>query len=328
MSKTLVIAEAGANHNRDFNTAKVLVDVAKRAGADVCKFQTYSSNTLYARQERDISGIKDIHSMFEKIELPREWQRDLKSYCDDSGIEFMSTPFDERAVDELVSLGVKRLKISGFEGTDPRFVDMVASTGLDIIMSAGIGWGEDNWDIFADIFEKYGNTVTLLHCVNGYPTPMDEVSLPLINKRKSLRGVSNVGLSDHTQSTLTPALAVVREATVIEKHFTVNNNLQGPDHWWSLNPIKLTEMIRFIREAEKTMEIAESKAEGQHINGRRSVVSTISLNEGDIITKESITTKRPYYEDSIPAMDYYSIIGKRVKRPIKLDTVIKRDDIE
>ena len=134
-----VIAEAGANHNRNFKQAISLIDVAKSAGADAVKFQTYTSETLYSRNTPDFAGYKDISKLIKDIELPREWQKHLKFYCDEVGIEFMSTPFDERAVDELVALGVKRLKISGFESTDPRFVRMVASAGLPIIVSAGIG---------------------------------------------------------------------------------------------------------------------------------------------------------------------------------------------
>ena len=134
-----VIAEAGANHNRDFNQALTLIDIAKHAGANAVKFQTYSSETLYSKNTPDFAGYKNINKLIKDIELPREWQKDSKSYCDDIGIEFMSTTFDEAAVEELLSLGVKRMKISGFESTDPRFVKMVAASGLPVIVSAGIG---------------------------------------------------------------------------------------------------------------------------------------------------------------------------------------------
>ena len=136
---TFIIAEAGANHNRDFNQALKLIDVAKESGANAVKFQTYSSETLYSKNTPDFAGYKDINQLIKDIELPREWQKDLKQYCDDSGIEFMSTPFDEKAVDELYSLGVKRLKIAGFEATDPRIVKNAAATQLPLIITAGIG---------------------------------------------------------------------------------------------------------------------------------------------------------------------------------------------
>ena len=139
MTKTFIIAEAGANHNRNFDQAISLIDVAKSSGADAVKFQTYSSETLYSRNTPDFAVYKNINQLIKNIEIPREWQSDLKSYCDKIGIEFMSTPFDEKAVDELVSIGVKRLKIAGFESTDLRFVDMVCSAKLPIIVSIGIG---------------------------------------------------------------------------------------------------------------------------------------------------------------------------------------------
>ena len=139
MSKTFIVAEAGANHDRKISQAFDLIDVAVDARADAVKFQTYSSDTLYSKYTPDFAGYSNIPKLIKDIELPRNWQKTLKSYCDDVGIEFMSTPFDEKAVDELYELGVKRFKISGFESTDPRFIKYVASTGLPLIISLGIG---------------------------------------------------------------------------------------------------------------------------------------------------------------------------------------------
>ena len=181
-----VIAEAGANHNRNFKQAISLIDVAKSAGADAVKFQTYTSETLYSRNTPDFAGYKDISKLIKDIELPREWQKHLKFYCDEVGIEFMSTPFDERAVDELVALGVKRLKISGFESTDPRFVRMVASAGLPIIVSAGIGNNilSINNIISWIKLEQKNPDITVLHCNNAYPTPDKDINLSRIDNIK------------------------------------------------------------------------------------------------------------------------------------------------
>jgi sialic acid synthase SpsE len=179
MSKTFVIAEAGANHNKNFKQALSLIDVAIKSGADACKFQTYSADTLYSKNTPDFAGYKNISNLIKEIELPREWQKDLKTYCDENGIEFMSTPFDENAVDELVNLGVKRLKIAGFESTDFRFVDMVASTGLPLIISLGIGFDLDkHLNSILNIQSKYNNNLTLLHCNNAVQ------SNPLQNKKE------------------------------------------------------------------------------------------------------------------------------------------------
>ena len=326
MGKTLIIAEAGANHNRDFNTALKLIDAAVEAKADVVKFQTYTAEGLFAKQDRDINGISNIHSMFKDIELPRHWQQDLKAYCDDKGIEFMSTPFDEEAVNQLVDLGVKRLKISGFESSDPRFVEMVCKTGLPIIMSIGIGFPLNHMSKFLSIFKRYNNDFTLLHCVNAYPTPMSEINLNMIEVLKDFKGVNKVGLSDHTQSTLTPALAVAKGATVIEKHFTLDRSMKGPDHHFALEPNELKEMVSNIRQAEQTI-IGKGKTESKFINGKRSLVATRDIQAGEFLNKVSVTTKRPCYEDSVPAIDYLEVVGERIFSNIPKDTIIKKSDL-
>lgn len=326
MNKTLVIAEAGANHNRDYQTALKLIDTAVEAKADIVKFQTYTAEGLFAKQDRDINGISNIHSMFKNIELPREWQQDLKAYCDNKGIEFMSTPFDEEAVNQLVDLGVKRLKISGFESSDPRFVEMVCSTGLPIIMSVGIGFPLNHMGKFISIFERYNNDVTLLHCVNAYPTPMDEINLNMIETLKGFKGINNVGLSDHTQSTLTPALAVSKGATVIEKHFTLDRSMEGPDHHFALEPNELKEMVYNIRQAEQTI-VGRGKTESKFINGKRSLVAAIDIQPGEFLNKVNVTTKRPCYDDSVPSIDYTEVVGERVFSYIAKDTIIKKSDL-
>ena len=322
MTKTFVIAEAGANHNRDWTIATNLIDVAVSAGADAVKFQTYSSETLYASNTPDFAGYKSINSLIKSIELPRQWQKDLKLYCDDAGIEFMSTPFDERAIDELVSLGVKRLKIAGFEATDPRFVDLVASTGLPIIMSAGIGFDRDNWTPYAYMFEYYENHLTLLHCNNAYPTPMEDANLSSMKLLSTLPEVDSVGYSDHTMNTLTPSLAVAMGAQVIEKHFTLDNRMEGPDHPFALEPNQLKSMIELIRLTELTLGTKSkySKSEEAFSMAGRSVVSKVDLKPGDIITEDKVTTKRPLLEDSINARHYFQVLGMIVTQDIKADT--------
>ena len=326
MGKTLVIAEFGANHNRDWDTAIKGIDAAVEAKADIVKFQTYTAEGLFAKQDRDINGISDIHSMFKDIELPREWQKDLKAYCDDKGIEFMSTPFDEEAVQQLVDLGVKRLKISGFESSDPRFVEMVCSTGLPIIMSVGIGFPINYMGKFIDIFERYNNHVTLLHCVNAYPTPMNEINLNGITALSNFKGIDAVGLSDHTQSVLTPALAVAKGATVIEKHFTLDRNMKGPDHSFAMEPHELKEMVRLIRQAEETIQ-GSGNTESKFIHGKRSVVAACDIKVGEYLNKSNTTTKRPCYEDSVPAIDYNEVMGEMSYDFIAKGTIIKKSNI-
>lgn len=334
MTKTFVIAEFGSNFVNDgvksWDAAIKGIDAAKDAGADAVKFQTYSSGTLYAANTPPIAGHTNVNKLIKDIELPREWQSKLKDYCDEIGIEFMSTPFDEQAVEELVSLGVKRLKIAGFEGSDPRFVDMVCSTGLPIIMSIGIGFKMNYMGMFLDIFEKYGNDVTLLHCNNAYPTPMEDVNLKRIETLSTFKGVDAVGLSDHTTSTLTPALAVAAGATVIEKHFTLDKTMIGPDHAFAMEPDELKEMITFIRQAElanQSKQETYTKSEETFKKARRSVVSKIDIKAGEVLTKDHITTKRPCLDNSIPAIDYNEIMGCVITEDIKADTPLDKSVI-
>lgn len=329
MDQTFIIAEFGANHNRDYKLALKGIDAAVNAGADAVKFQTYSSDTLYASNTPDFAGYKNINQLIKNIELPREWQADLKSYCDDKGIEFMSTPFDEKAVEELLDLGVKRMKIAGFEATDPRFVNMVAETKLPIIMSAGIGFWDSSWGRMVDIFSKNNNHLTLLHCNNAYPTPMEDVHLYSMKSLEGLKCVHSIGFSDHTMSTLTPALAVAQGATVIEKHFTLDRTMEGPDHPFALEPNELKEMVSLIREAEKVKghKPPYSDSEKNFTNARRSVVTKIDLKAGEVLAEEHITTKRPLLENSVSAEYFYDIIGYPITEDTKADTPIKIDSI-
>jgi sialic acid synthase SpsE len=338
MSKTFVIAEAGANHNKNFNQALSLIDVAIKSGADACKFQTYSADTLYSKNTPDFAGYKNINNLIKEIELPREWQKDLKTYCDENGIEFMSTPFDEKAVDELVNLGVKRLKIAGFESTDFRFVDMVASTGLPLIISLGIGFDLDkHLNSILNIQSKYNNNLTLLHCNNAYPTPMHDANLNMITYIKekiwemnislSKSCIYNVGFSDHTQSILTPSLAVVKGATVIEKHFTLSKHLPGPDHPFAIEPNELKEMITLIRNTESTLSNTYdgvfTESEKQFKNAMRSVVAKKDIKFGEIFTKDNITTKRPFLEGNVRASEFEKLLGKPSNNNYSIDDFIK-----
>ena len=351
MNKTFIIAEAGANHDRNKSQAFRLIDEAVNAGADAVKFQTYSADTLYSKYTPNFAGYKDIPKLIKDLELPRDWQKDLKLYCDDNGIEFMSTPFDEKAVDELHSLGVKRLKIAGFECTDPRLVKYIASTGLPLIISLGIGTNLDTlfqiqrWILDVDDVEEvhlgtydFSNNphITYLHCNNAYPTPFKDINLRTMEQIKNYIEThrwfvnSEIGLSDHTEGILTPPVAVAMGAKVIEKHYTIDRTLSGPDHPFAIEPNELKDMVKNIRLVEtmlNTKDTEYTESEQGFSMARRSVVTKVDLKVGDILTEDNITTKRPLLEDSIPAIDYYDVIGKSVNVDIKKDDIIKRGNI-
>ena len=198
-------------------------------------------------------------------------------------------------------------------------------------MSAGIGFNSVPWEPFAKIFKRYGNHLTLLHCNNAYPTPMEDICLPTMDRLRKLQHVNEIGLSDHTMSTLTPALAVARGATCIEKHITLSQRLPGPDHPFAMEPHQLDEMVKLIRLAEKTQNIQSgiyTNSERGFVSGRRSIVSKVDLIPGDTLTEDMITTKRPYFEESAPAIDYYKVIGKKVNSHIEADNVINKLDIK
>jgi len=321
---TFIIAEAGANHNKNFDQAIALIDVAVESGASACKFQTYSSNTLYSKNTPDFAGYTNINQLIDNIALPREWQKDLKQYCDKKGIEFMSTPFDEKAVDELVSLGVKRLKIAGFESTDFRFVEIVASAKLPLVISLGIGFEMNYLDKIFEIADKYGNDLTLMHCNNAYPTPMQDAGLRTVQSL-SLDSRYKTGFSDHTMSTLTPALAVAMGATVIEKHFTLSQYLPGPDHPFALEPNQLKEMVNLIKQAELTI-IPQlrlfSESEQSFKQAMRSVVAKTNIKKGEILTANNITTKRPFLEGNTPAKHFEFALGKIANKDYNEDDFI------
>jgi len=336
---TLVIAEAGANHNRNFKLAKKLIDAAMAAKCDAIKFQTYSSETLYAKNTPDFGEYKDINKLIKDIELPREWQKDLKQYCEDSGIEFISTPFDERAVDELYDLGVKRFKIAGFEATDPRIVKHVASTGLPLIITAGINVNIEKMNLILEwILEENKNPdITFLHGNNAYPTPFSDINLGQIPKIIKLldqlffKTNFKVGLSDHTMGILIPPVAVAMGAEVVEKHFTLDRNLEGPDHPFAIEFGELKQMVRDIRNVEESLSEKVgnlSKSEKNFFNATRSVVSLRDIKKGDTITLDKITTKRPAFEDSIPAFEYYNLAGKVAQKNIRRDAVLNWQDID
>ncbi len=310
--KTLIIAEAGANHNQDLKKAKDLVDVAVTAGCDICKFQTYKAEKLFSTQINQVNGYKNIHKIFKSMELPNEWHAELKNYCDDREIEFMSTPFDEESVDKLYKLGVKRFKISGFESTDIRFIRYVASTGLPLIISAGIGTTIDFINKIIENCKNEGNhDITILHCNNAYPTPIIDTKLltiPLIRKTYNVP----VGFSDHTTGILAPSVAVSLGAQVIEKHFTLSRKSKGLDHFFALEPLELKQMVQMIRDTEKMLDVKSdiSKSEISNLQGQRSVIAKIDIKKGEVLSDKNLSTKRPFYEGAVHAKDFFLLLEK------------------
>ena len=220
----------------------------------------------------------------------------------------------------MVDIGVKRIKIAGFEATDPRFVSMVSETGLPVIMSAGIGSSIKTIDKMMNICYKNGvKDITILHCNNAYPTPQREINLETITALKNVFPRTPVGLSD-------PAMAVCLGASTIEKHYTLSKRLPGPDHSFALEPDELKEMIDNIKTAEESMGVKKeySKSENENKKAMRSVVARREIKSGETLTTDNITTKRPMLEDSIPASEYYKMLGRKAATDIGEDSLLKR----
>ena len=345
--KTFVIAEAGANHNRDWTIAASLIRSAAKAGASAVKFQSYTSKKLYVSAAPDFGVYKNIPELISSIELPREWHADLKKACEDYNIEFMSTPFDEDAVDLLYKLGVKRLKVASFESSDRRLLKLIADTKLPVIFSAGIGMGVHQVKDTIDFLraENADIDITVLHCNSSYPTPFTDINLGQMLKLKLLFGSRaggsdepvRIGLSDHTEGILVPPIAVTHGAEVIEKHFTFSRCAHGPDHGFAIEPYELEQMCDNIRSAELVMgtkmlnkngdsevSLTASEMNNQMSYALRSIVAKSDIRAGDLLTESRLTTKRPFINGNIPAREYWNIVDKNLVAAvdIKEDTML------
>lgn len=356
-SRTKIILDVGANHNRDFDLAKKYVDLCASFGVDTIKFQTYSAETLYSRNTPDFAGYSDVYNLIKSIALPREWQRDLKQYCDEKKVEFISTPFDIAAVDELVEIGVKRMKIASFEATDKYFVKYVAKTNLPIIVSTGLCSLDEITKLYDWIREETKSKITFLHCMSKYPVFPDDINLgamveifqtvfnhilQICGKNKPDTNIG-IGLSDHTPGIIVPLLCkVVYNPEIIEKHFSLSRKMDGPDHGdHALEPDEISEMMRYLKLLNGTIpKICQNKStypfhedgsrnlkvEGDMIKARRSIVALRKIKLGETFSIENLTTKRP--GTGIPACDMDNVVGKNASRNIEEDEILTYGDIK
>ena len=336
----MIIAEAGVNHNGDLQMAKELIKVAAMAGADVVKFQTFSAEKLVSQsaqladyQERNMDDTAENQlEMLKKIELPRTWHHELKKYADELGILFCSTPFDEDALDFLCELGIPFIKIPSGEITNKPFLQRIASKNKQIILSTGMATMVEVNDAINVLLEE-GLSIeklTVLHCNTEYPTPFEDVNLRAMHQFKKHFGVK-YGYSDHTLGSEVAIAAVALGASVIEKHFTLDKNLPGPDHKASLEPNELTDFIKFIRNTEKIIsgsgvkEPSRSEVKNKVV-ARKSIHLRNSINEGQLISLNDLEMKRP--GDGISPMDYELVLSKKVNRNINAGEQLKWEDFE
>lgn len=335
MNHTIIIAEAGVNHNGSIELAKQLVDKAVEAGVDYIKFQTFKASKLVTKtakkaeyQQRNIGGADDNqYMMLKKLELSEAAHNILIDYCQKKRIKFFSTAFDVDSIDYLHTLGINLWKIPSGEVTNYPFLKRVATYNEKTILSTGMC---DIADVRAAVEALYKNGLSkenllLLHCNTEYPTPFEDVNLKAMGALRKEFGVE-VGYSDHTKGIEVPIAAVALGATVIEKHFTLDRNMEGPDHKASLEPDELKVMVSAIRNIEKavsgngTKHVSKSERKNIAI-ARKSIVAAKDIKKGELLSEENLTVKRP--GTGISPMRWEEIIGTKAIRDFTEEELIE-----
>ncbi len=330
MKKTLIIAEAGVNHNGSLDTAKKLIDTAKECGADIVKFQTANLDSLVSKTasmadyQKKNTGVEESQKeMLSKLLLSYDQFTELADYCRTVGIQFLSTPFDIESIRFLN--GMQNIwKVPSGEITNYPYLVEIGKTGKRVILSTGMA-EMDEIQAAIDVLKEYGtNDITILHCTTEYPAPLESVNL---NAMKTLRDAFGypVGYSDHTRGVEVDFAAVALGATVIEKHFTLDRNLPGPDHKASLEPDELKTMIDGIRNIELALGSTEKKPSGDELKNRivarKSIVAKNNIKAGDVFTTDNVTTKRP--GSGINPMRWNEVIGMKAIKDFQEDELIE-----
>jgi N,N'-diacetyllegionaminate synthase len=332
MKAVLIIAEAGVNHNGDLEIAKKMVDEAVKAKVDFIKFQTFKADKLVsldapkAEYQNNMGGKESQHEMLKKLELSEDAYRELMLYCQSQGIGFFSTAFDLDSIDFLASLHLALWKIPSGEITNYPYLKKIAQTREPVILSTGMSTMDDIENAISVLIANgtRKEDITVLHCNTEYPTPMEDVNLKAMKTIADTLGVK-VGYSDHTLGIEVPIAAVALGATVIEKHFTLDRNMEGPDHKASLEPTELKAMVKAIRNIEKALGSAEKKvtdSERKNISvARKSIVAAISIGKGEIFTEQNLTIKRP--GNGISPMLWETVLGQKAIRNFEPDELIE-----
>ena len=329
-NRVFIIAEAGDNHNGDINLAYKLVDVAVEAGADCVKFQTFITEEIISKKaemaeyQKKNTGISESQfEMVKKLELSFDDFKKIKAYCDQKGIIFLSTAFDLPSVKFLNQIQIPFWKIPSGEITNLPYLEAIAKTGKKIVMSTGMASLKEIEAALNILKVNGAKDIVLLHCNTEYPTPMEDVNLLAMIQMRNLFNCK-VGYSDHTQGIEVPIAAVTLGARIIEKHFTLNKNMPGPDHKASLEPEELKLMVTSIRNIEKALGDGikkVSKSEKKNIEiARKSITAKKMIKKGETFTTDNITCKRP--GNGISPMEWYNVLGQKAIKDFKEDELI------
>lgn len=331
MSKIFIIAEAGVNHNGSVELARKLVDEAVLAGADAVKFQTFKAENLVCKNSKKAAyqmettdSDESQFDMLKKLELTPEMHVELMKYCNSKGIMFLSTPFDIDSLHYLVQCGIKIIKVPSGEITNYPYLREVGRTGKPVILSSGMSM-LDEVSIALNVLKEHGSSdITILHCNTEYPTPYVDVNLRAMLTIREKLGVK-VGYSDHTQGTEVSVAAAALGAMVIEKHFTLDKSMEGPDHKASLEPDELCAMIRQIRNIELALgngtKMPSHSEQKNIVIARKSIVAKHEIKKGDIYTEDNLTAKRP--GGGISPMNWNEVMGQEAKRNFEVDELIE-----
>lgn len=334
MSAVYIIAEVGVNHNGSLKRAKEMIDVAASAGVDAVKFQTFLAESLVTRtaakadyQQQSTDTTESQFGMLKKLELSLSDFEELKAHCDEQGVDFLSTPFDLVTIDMLVDLGVDKWKLPSGELTNLLYMRKIGALRQEVILSTGMS-DMDEVSAAVSVLESSGvlrEQLTLLHCNTEYPTPMHDVNLRAMQTLESaFPGLKGIGYSDHTLGIEVPIAAVAMGAIVIEKHFTLDQTLPGPDHRASLEPDDLKAMVHAIRNIEAALgdgakEPTDSESKNRQI-ARKSIVAAKGIAAGAEFTEENLTVKRP--GTGMSPMLWDQLIGTKAPRAYSEDEVI------
>ena len=334
MKRTLIIAEAGVNHNGDIAKAKALIDKGAEAGVDYVKFQTFKAEKLVTKQaqrasyqDKNTQNNDSQYEMLKKLELSQALHQELMDYCNQKGVKFLSTGFDSESLVFLAQLGITIAKVPSGEITNLPYLRQVASLFPEVILSTGMATIDEIKDAVKVLIDNgvSKDKITILHCNTEYPTPMEDVNLKAMLHIQRELGLP-IGYSDHTLGIEVPIAAVALGATVIEKHFTLDKTLPGPDHKASLEPNELKAMVSAIRNIEKAIggsglkEVSKSEEKNKPI-ARKSILASTDIKKGNIFTPENLTVKRP--GTGISPMQWDEVIGKTAKKDFEEDDLIE-----
>lgn len=341
---TYIIAEAGVNHNGDEKLALQLVETAAACGADAVKFQTFSADKLVrpgadkAEYQKRETGSGDQHSMLKALEMSPELHRKLLARCKEVGIEFMSTPFDEDAVDFLLELGMRRIKVPSGEISNEPFLDFLASKGMPLIVSTGMATLAEIERAVAVIGAarlragytgELASSLTILHCTSNYPAQCSDVNLRAMQTIADATGMP-VGYSDHTLGLAVSTAAVALGATVIEKHFTLDRDMPGPDHKASLSPQELAALVRQIRDVEVALGSSVKAPTASELQVRalvrRSVTTARAVTAGSVLTADDLVLLRP--GNGIEPREIGQVVGRRAARDLPTGTTLLWPDLQ